>query len=293
MHGFEHGAPLADIGGRGEPHRARHLGGDIGDDVAIEVRRQDDVEGLRRVGDAGRTDVDDHVLLRDLRIVGAHLLKDPTEQPVGGLHDVVLGQAGDFSPVLAAREFEGVARDPLAPRPGDQLQALDHVRRLAVLDARIEILFVLADDHQVHPGMPRGDEGRIGDTGPDIGVEAEGLPDGDVERLHPAALGRGDRRLVEDAGAPQAVPDARRETRGMTLAPDCFADLDEFRRQARAPGLQDAQAGLHDLRPYAVAERDCDGGGGERGHGQSPDESRVIPPLRRPGQSASLIVAIS
>jgi len=37
---------------------------------------------------------------------------------------------------------KGVAHDPLAARPADQFQALRHVRRLLVLDAGVQILFV-------------------------------------------------------------------------------------------------------------------------------------------------------
>ena len=68
-----------------------NLGGDVGEDVAVEVGHHDHVEALGRVGQPGRADVDDLVLLS--RCPGtrrADLVEDLVEQAVGHLHDVVL-----------------------------------------------------------------------------------------------------------------------------------------------------------------------------------------------------------
>ena len=57
----------ADIRRAGEADRAGDLRRDVGQDVAVEVRHDDDVESLGRVGELRRADVDDPVLLLDVR----------------------------------------------------------------------------------------------------------------------------------------------------------------------------------------------------------------------------------
>ena len=58
---------------------------------------------------------------------------------------------------VPARVLEGEPRDVRGGVLGDDLQALDHARDHLVLQAGVEILGVLAHDHQVHPGPARRD----------------------------------------------------------------------------------------------------------------------------------------
>ncbi len=257
---LEHGDMLADVRRGREAHRAGDLGGDVREDVAVEVRHHDDVELLRRVGELRRADVDDPVLLLELRILGADLVEDLVEEAVGELHDVVLGEAGHLAPAVGAGIFERIADDLLGAWPGNELQALEHLVGLPVLDAGIQVLFVLAHDHDVHLRMPGGDERRVRSAGPHVGVEPERLAHGDVEALEPAALGGGDRRLVEHARAPQRLPGAGLDSRADALRVDLLADLDRLHFELRAGGLQDAQGRGHDLRADAVAVGDRDRG---------------------------------
>jgi hypothetical protein len=142
----------ADVGAAGEADRARDLRGHVGEDVAVEVRQDHDVERLGGVGQLGGADVDDPVLGLDLGVLGSDLLEHLVEETVGHLHDVVLGEAGDLLAVVAAGVLEGVADDALAAGSADELEALVDLVGLAVLDAGVEVLFVLADDHHVHAG---------------------------------------------------------------------------------------------------------------------------------------------
>ena len=114
---------LADVGGAGEADRAGDLRGDVGEDIAIEVRHDDDVEGFGRVGDLGGADVDDPVFLFDVGIFGADFVEDLVEEAVGHLHDVVFGEAGDLLAVVLHGVLEGVADDLLAAGAGDELEA--------------------------------------------------------------------------------------------------------------------------------------------------------------------------
>ena len=51
---------------------------------------------------------------------------------------------------------------------------------LAVLNAGVEILFILPHHDDIHSGMLGFDEGRIGYARADIGKEAECGPDRDI-----------------------------------------------------------------------------------------------------------------
>ena len=81
--GLEHGAVVADVGAAGEADAAGDLRRHVGQNVAVEVRHHDDIEGLWGIGQLGRADVDDPVLLLDVRIVRADLVEDLMEQAVG------------------------------------------------------------------------------------------------------------------------------------------------------------------------------------------------------------------
>ena len=71
------------------------------------------------------------------------------EQAVGQLHDVCLVHGRDLVPAVGDRVIEGEARDPLGCGAGDDLDALGGVGTDPVLDARVQVLGVLADDDQV------------------------------------------------------------------------------------------------------------------------------------------------
>src|SRR5207302_1367824 len=90
---LEHRAPGSDVRGAGEADRASDLRRDVGKNVAVEVRHHDDVESLGRVRQLGGADVDDPVLLLDVRVLRPDLVEDLVKEPVRDLHDVVFGEA--------------------------------------------------------------------------------------------------------------------------------------------------------------------------------------------------------
>ena len=256
---LEHRADLADVGRAGQTDRARDLRRDVRQNVAVQIRHHDHLEGLGRIGHLRRADVDDPVLFLDLGVLGTDLVEHLVEQAVGHLHDVVLGEAGHLPATVRARVVEGIAHDFLGARPRDQLEALIDLLGLPVLDAAVQVLLILAHDDQVHRRVFGGDERRIGAAGAHVGEQAERLADGDVERLEAAALRRGDRRLEEHLGPAQRLPGLRRDTCVMALGVHLLADFDRFNCKPRAGGLDDAQRRPHDLGANAVAMRDRDG----------------------------------
>ena len=59
-------------------------------------------KAVGRVGQFGGADIDDPVLLFEIRIFGADFIEDLVEETVGHLHDVVFGEAGDLLAVVLA-----------------------------------------------------------------------------------------------------------------------------------------------------------------------------------------------
>ena len=110
---LEDGDLVAVVARRREAEAAHQARREVADDVAVEVRRDHDVELRRRLGELVGDVVDDEMLGRDLRVLRRHLLEDPFEEALGQLHDVGLRGAGDLRAPLAPGQLEGVADDLL------------------------------------------------------------------------------------------------------------------------------------------------------------------------------------
>jgi hypothetical protein len=167
-------------------------------------------------------------------IRSSNSIPEPTgggqEQPVGVLHDVCLVDHGDLLAAVVLGVLEGIADDPLRARDADGLDrhagfvaaALDAAvgtvlvdiidqrrgSRLArlELDARIEVLGVFADDHQVdgHVVEEAADAGILL-ARPHAGVQPQGLAEIDIDTAETRAHRRGDGGLQGTAGAADAL----------------------------------------------------------------------------------------
>ena len=73
-----------------------------------------------------------------------------------------------------------------------------------VLDARVEVLGRLADDHEVDVLVARTDA-RVALARPHLAVEVEALAEGDVDRAEAAADGGRDRPLQRDAALANCI----------------------------------------------------------------------------------------
>ena len=258
---FEHREVAPDVRRPGEPDRARRLGGDVGEDVAVEVRGDDHVERLGACRHERRADVDDPVVGLDLGVLGGDLVEDAVEEAVGELHDVVLRHARHAAAAVGAGVLEGVADDGFGAGPRDELERLRDLRRLPVLDPGVGVLLVLADDDEVHARLRGGDERAVALARANVGVHPERFAERHVEALEPAALRRRDRSLEEDAVAAEHVPRLGRDAGRVALPVHALADLDDVVVQRRPGRVEDAQRRLHDLGTDAVAVRDGDGDG--------------------------------
>ena len=250
---------VAVVARRREAEAADQPRGEVADDVAVEVRGDDDVELGRVLGHLVGDVVDDQVLGRDLRVLGGELLEGPLEEALGELHDVGLGRAGDLPAALAAGQLEGVADDLLAALAGDDLQALRDVRRLHVLDAGVQVLDVLADDDHVD-ALARVAGGHAGELarGADVGVRLEELAQRDVGALLAEADRRLEGALEDDPGPLDRLAGLLRHARRVAPLEDLGAGLGLLPVDGDAGRGDDPLRGPDDLRAHPVAGDDGD-----------------------------------
>ena len=113
MNRLEHCAFGTDVGGSRQADRSRDFGRDVREYVAIEIQRNDHIE-ITWVGrESRRSNVDDAVLVLNLRIRSSNLIKHFMEETIRELHDIVLAEATDLASTLRARVLKGIADDPL------------------------------------------------------------------------------------------------------------------------------------------------------------------------------------
>ena len=154
--------------------------------------------------------VDDAVVGLDVGVGLGHPAEAVEEETVGELHDVGLVDGRDAPASVAPGVLEGVARDARGGGLGDDLEGLDDARHDDVLEARVEVLGVLADDDEVHVLEAARDPGDVPD-GAQVRVEVERLPQPHVDRREPLADRRSDGTLERDAVLPDRLENAGRQ----------------------------------------------------------------------------------
>src|SRR5687767_7900761 len=174
---------------------------EVAQDVAVHVRRDDDVELLRTHCELMCAIVDEDVLRLDLRISLCHLLEGVLEHSFGELHDVRFRCAVNALAPGGYRELERELDDLLASGAGDDLERLRDSRRLHVLDAGVQIFDVFADDYDVElsSGERRRDTRKLANR---TNIP-EGLEEGterDVRALVAVADRSLERALEDDLG---------------------------------------------------------------------------------------------
>ena len=245
---LEDGAIRADVGPRRHAETADQPGAEVAHDVAVQVREHQDVVELRLLDELHAHVVDDPVLELDPALVRRrHGPAALEEQAVRELHDVGLVDGGHLVPAVRDRVVEGEPRDPLRRGTGDDLDALGGVGADHVLDAGVEVLGVLADDHEVDVLVARVEPAhRARRT--QVRVQPQLLAERDVGAPEPPADGRGDRALE-----------------GYLVALD---RLEHVVRERRAVGGDRRLAGLDGL-PFEPDARS------RPGHGSSPPPAPV------------------
>src|SRR5581483_784104 len=166
----------------------------------------------------------------DVGILPRDLARDPQEQSVGELHDVRLVHRGDLVALVRARVLEGELHDPARAElanvlDGDRRVLADlrvafllddraHARELGSpdveLDPGVEVLDVLADDHEVDVAHRRLDA-LVRLRRPEVRVQVELLAECDVHGAHARSELRRERSLETDLVPPQRVERGLRE----------------------------------------------------------------------------------
>ena len=111
----------AEVGAGADAQRAGQAAGHVGEEVAVLVQDEHDLELLGRHDDLAEQGVEQLDVVRDLGELLGHLAGDLLEQAVGRLLDRVLRRAGDPLAGLAG-QVEGVAGG-LADRPAARRSA--------------------------------------------------------------------------------------------------------------------------------------------------------------------------
>lgn len=221
--GLEDGNVTAHVAAGHDAGPADKSGTNVGQNAAVQVRHDHDVELLRAGNSLHGGVVDNHVVDLEGGVLLGNVVEGAAEQPVGQLHDVGLVDARHLGAAVGQGEGEGKLGNPLRLGAGDDLEGLDHAGDALVLEARVLALGVLTDDAQVHVLVARLVAGYVLDQA-DGGVDVELLSHGDVEALvarsadgrvqdaleaELVALQRGDRLAESVFGAAGAVNDAR------------------------------------------------------------------------------------
>ena len=190
-------------------------------------------------------------------------------RPSRQLHDVGLVDGRDLAPAVGDGVVEGVAGDPLRRCPGDDLDALRRVRADHVLDAGVEVLGVLADDHEVDV-LVAGLEALHRARRAEVRVQPERLAERDVDA--PEAR----RRPGVVIGPFRATRLRRIDSRtasgsGVPCSAISLAGLLDLPLEGHARRIEHAPGRLRQLRTDAVAGdqgdavghgRDCTDGAG-------------------------------
>ena len=153
--GLEDGDLATDVATRHNARAAHQPGTDVGQDAAVEIGHDHDIELLRSRNALHRRVVDNHVVGLHCRVVLSNLPDRLAEEPVSQLHDVGLVDTRDLLAVVGEREGKGEPGYALRLDPRDDLERLDDAGHRLVLQARVLALCVLANDGQVDVVMAR------------------------------------------------------------------------------------------------------------------------------------------
>ena len=251
VYGFKHGIFAAQVGAGHQSQPADQPAGQIGEDVAVQVRHDQHVILLGMLHQLHAHVVHDPVVCRDIGIFGSDLLEDGEKQPVAHLQDVGLMHTGHASAVIGPRIGKGVADDALAGAARDDLRRMHGVFIDLFFYADIEIFGVLAEGDDVDI-LEWGDDGRVAAGRAHIGIQVILFPEHDVDGAESRSHRCGDRRFEQHAGALEGG-----ECLFADQLPALFiqgqADLVDFIGKRRFCSLQDLEHRIGDLRSDAVS----------------------------------------
>ena len=194
MDGFEHGVLVADIGRACGTHTALDLGSLIGDDIAVEVRKQHYLELLsqRLLDEVGGHDVNVVILHLDTGIIFSNFMGNGSELAVGLLHDVGLGDDGHMGLAVVLCIVKGRPCDSPGTQIRGDLEVHSHTLQLHAPAAQDVFAFgIFPVEHPVNVLFGDG-------YGTAVGIQVQFTAHGHVGGLHGAAVGCGGGALQQN-----------------------------------------------------------------------------------------------
>ena len=259
--GLEDGDVTAHVAAGHHAGAANKRGGNVGQNAAVQVGHDHDVELLGPADALHGGVVDDHVVALELGVVLGQAVEGAAEETVGQLHDVGLVDAGDLLAVVGKGEDEGELGDALRLGARDDLERLDDAGHALVLETAVLALGVLADDAHVDVLVPCLEAGDVLDER-DGGVDVELLAHGHVEALvaRPADGGVQDAlqaKLIAPEGGDGLLEVLLGAARPRSVVQPRHLDL--LPRDGHIVGLEDLLDVLGNLGANAVAGDEGDG----------------------------------
>src|SRR3989454_5871419 len=204
MHRLEDSRVRADVGPGGESKATDQSCRFVGEDIAEQVGRHDDIELLRLDDELHGGVVDDLVVRRNRsRVLFGDASCDLEKEAGGGFQNVCLMDNGHLLTAVYFGIFERSLRDALAAFARDDRHGLRHGAAVAadlerVVESDVQPFGVLADDDEIDMlGASARDDGL---GGPHVRVEIELLAQRYIDRPIPAPDGRGERTLETESG---------------------------------------------------------------------------------------------
>ena len=243
---FEDGVVIAHIGARHDAETAYEACRQIGDDIAVQIRQEQNIEGLGAHHQLHARVIDNQLVVLDLGEGRGDFAAALEEQAVAELHDVGFVNGANLTPAVAARVFESRARDAHRGVVGDDFEAFDDTRDDFVFQPGVQVFGILTKDGEVdrHIVIARF-QTRKHAHGPEIGIEAELLAKLHVDALMASADRSGGRALQSDSAD--------------------FEGSEDFARQQFAVFFERAETGFDTL-PFNRGAGGVDGANGGFGH---------------------------
>ena len=253
VNGFKHSAFFTNIGRTRKPYRTCNFCSDIRNDVAVKVERYDYFKILRGIGKFGCADIDDPVVVGDVRVFCSNFVKDFSEQTIGLLHDVVFGKTSYLIASVEFSVFKCIADDLLTTWAANEFEALHYFIGLLVFDACIEVFFVFTNDHQIHFRMLCRHIRMQTKARANVGIQAQKLARRHIQALVTPTLRRGYWRLQKYFIASDGIPSFRTNTGGIASQINLLTYLNFVVSQLGTCCFQNRKRCLHNFWPNAIS----------------------------------------
>lgn len=185
MNGLEDGALITNVSRGGETETTDETGAHIGENVAVEVRHDEDLVVVRvGVGNHLQAGVVEELGVElDRGEVLGDIFADIKEKTISHLHDGGLVDNADLLAANGLGVLESVSQNTLTGLAGNELDALNNAVDNNVLNARVFTLGVLSNQDGVDivvGGLEAGDGAARSEVGEEVEGSSQSKVKGDM-----------------------------------------------------------------------------------------------------------------